>query len=150
MLRLTLSLGSSFVSPRNHSTAMPSYDSSHSKVAVSPAVTVTSFRGLWRPITRALDWEENMVSAPDRKTGQWKPKKAQGDMANPQWLFLMVFWAEGGLVQDLGQLKQAALRLGIRRPSSLAWILLSDVNGRQSQWELGFYPSPLPITATLL
>ncbi|KAF3843839.1 hypothetical protein F7725_002688, partial [Dissostichus mawsoni] len=42
---LTLSLASIFFPPRNQSTAMPSYDSSLSKVAVSPAVTVTSFRG---------------------------------------------------------------------------------------------------------
>lgn len=53
---LTLSLGSIFVDPTNHSTGISSYESSQSKVAVSPAVTVTSRRGRRRPIVRA--WEE--------------------------------------------------------------------------------------------
>lgn len=61
VLRLTRSLASIFCPPRNHSTAMSSYDSSHSKVAVSPAVTVTSFRGRISPMDRA-EQEEDMVN----------------------------------------------------------------------------------------
>ena len=61
MIWLTRSLASIFCPPRNHSTAMPSYDSSHSKVAVSPAVTVTSFRGRIRPMDRAGEKEEDDV-----------------------------------------------------------------------------------------
>lgn len=60
---LTRSLASIFCPPRNHSTEMPSYDSSHSKVAVSPAVTVTSVRGRISPMDRAEEEEdEDMVN----------------------------------------------------------------------------------------
>lgn len=60
VLWLTRSLASIFCPPRNQSTTMPSYDSSHSKVAVSPAVTVTSFRGCSSPMDRAEEEEEDM------------------------------------------------------------------------------------------
>lgn len=61
VVRLTRSLASILCPPRNHSTAMPSYDSSHSKMAVSPAVTVTSFRGWTSVMDRAEG--KDMVSS---------------------------------------------------------------------------------------
>lgn len=74
---LTRSLASIFCPPRNHSTSMPSYDSSHSKVAVSPAVTVTSFRGRSSPMERAEEEEgeeEEEEEEEDMVTGtSWTP-----------------------------------------------------------------------------
>lgn len=69
---LTLSLGSIFVEPTNHSTGISSYESSQSKVAVSPAVTVTSRRGRRRPIVRALEEEKAIFNNAKKQSYYYK------------------------------------------------------------------------------
>lgn len=75
---LTLSLASIFWPPRNHSTTMSSYDSSHSKVAVSPAVTVTSVRGCISPMDRAAQEEDMVNTEACMGLPAWRPEVIWG------------------------------------------------------------------------